>query len=575
MNHVDAIVAYLTGPNSSSAIDIDTAISNLEALAVVLRSDAERDPLGRSDLPSHLARLLQTSKDEALVLQAGRVAANLVVDHDDNRTRLVEAGYVAAAVDTLSRSAGWDLTAVRAVSASLLNLVVDGHEPTRAALVEVGALDKVVHVTNRLRSASSAGLEGEAVTSWTIVKWLWTVMEAAVDERPTELDRLAALVEPLGLDVLPGAAGGEDMDELAELDVAALSSCARVLERVCLNALTPSAVPGARPHPIDTMLSFVEGRSVCETRARENEDEDGVKAAEAARVAVRHAVVELLSEHRVDRLEARILGWIGSASDYATAATAMLIFGNWVRDDASAQQALPALLPRLQPWLDPATPVLAQHALVGLLRNLAIPPPNKAVLGRAGVIEALAAMEVWGERTDITGSVQGGAVGVVKNLCFSSPDNAMRFIGSASAVAQIRALIKRTDDPAIRFEATRVLVNAARSAAASPTAAAAWATLTQDWVLDALCGLIRAGKEHVVLVGEGVAALALLATFGKAKQRVADELVLLHADGPAVDVLVPLLQDGSSQQIRANIETLVGALKGTEAESAFARARGG
>jgi len=63
-----------------------------------------------------------------------------------------------------------------------------------------------------------------------------------------------------------------------------------------------------------------------------------------------------------------------------------------------------------------STPMLVQHALIGLLRNLSIPEANKKPLGDADVIEKLVAMDPWAESRDVLGSVQGGAVGVIKNL---------------------------------------------------------------------------------------------------------------------------------------------------------------
>jgi hypothetical protein len=61
--------------------------------------------------------------------------------------------------------------------------------------------------------------------------------------------------------------------------------------------------------------------------------------------------------------------------------------------------------------------MLKQHAVIGLLKNLSIPTTNKAALGQAGVIVKLASMSVWSPERDLVGSVQGGSVGVVKNLC--------------------------------------------------------------------------------------------------------------------------------------------------------------
>jgi len=78
------------------------------------------------------------------------------------------------------------------------------------------------------------------------------------------------------------------------------------------------------------------------------------------------------------------------------------------------------LLQKILPLLQDETSVIVQHAVIGLLKNLSIPAVNKGRLGEAGVIEKLVEMGVWTSKRDMTGSVQGGAVGVVKNLCRSN-----------------------------------------------------------------------------------------------------------------------------------------------------------
>lgn len=76
-----------------------------------------------------------------------------------------------------------------------------------------------------------------------------------------------------------------------------------------------------------------------------------------------------------------------------------------------------SVAPRLVELLVPSSDVKLQHALVGLLKNLAIPKANKAALGKAGVIAGLRDMNAWAKERDLLGSVQGGAIGVVKHLC--------------------------------------------------------------------------------------------------------------------------------------------------------------
>lgn len=75
------------------------------------------------------------------------------------------------------------------------------------------------------------------------------------------------------------------------------------------------------------------------------------------------------------------------------------------------------LLAVLASILDPASRVTTQHAVISVLRNLAIPPANKTALGNAGVIGRIVDMGVFGETRDMVETVQGGSAVVLKLLC--------------------------------------------------------------------------------------------------------------------------------------------------------------
>jgi hypothetical protein len=79
-----------------------------------------------------------------------------------------------------------------------------------------------------------------------------------------------------------------------------------------------------------------------------------------------------------------------------------------------------SLLPVIMPLLSPNTKVTTQHALVGLLKNLAHPSENKVILGDAGVIGRLLEMEVFSDKRDVVGTVQGGSAGLIKLLCLDN-----------------------------------------------------------------------------------------------------------------------------------------------------------
>lgn len=220
------------------------------------------------------------------------------------------------------------------------------------------------------------------------------------------------------------------------------------------------------------------------------------------------------------------------------------------------------LLPALLPLLVPSTDVKVQHALVGLLKNLSVPDGNKAAMTEAGVMEGvtlgLGALE---DRRDVVGSVQGGAVGVVKNLCKGSGDylrlslargetrsryadadvpNRSAPLAAAKAARLIQpspahdnqtilplllALHRRSNDFALRAESARVLVNAARSLFSlsasdpAPSAEVEQAKLalgSSEEVVRALGELLTGGAKggYGVLVVEGVLGLAILASSG-------------------------------------------------------------
>jgi len=89
-----------------------------------------------------------------------------------------------------------------------------------------------------------------------------------------------------------------------------------------------------------------------------------------------------------------------------------------------------SLLPIIMPLLSSSTRVTMQHAVIGLLKNLAHPPENKVILGEAGVVGRLLDMEVFSDKRDVVGTVQGGSAGLIKLLCMDNGKLSYRFLGS-------------------------------------------------------------------------------------------------------------------------------------------------
>lgn len=89
--------------------------------------------------------------------------------------------------------------------------------------------------------------------------------------------------------------------------------------------------------------------------------------------------------------------------------------------------------------------------------------------------------------------------------------NSIAFIADPAAVDQLCALIERTDDPAIRFEGTRVFVNIARSASAYKDTMNCLAT---PRIVGYLARMLYDGREYPVLLNEAIISLAIVVSFG-------------------------------------------------------------
>lgn len=62
-------------------------------------------------------------------------------------------------------------------------------------------------------------------------------------------------------------------------------------------------------------------------------------------------------------------------------------------------------------------PILVQHAVLGLLRNLSVPMANKAIIQSRGFLANIMTMAPWQEKFDVAKSIQASGVAIVKNLC--------------------------------------------------------------------------------------------------------------------------------------------------------------
>jgi hypothetical protein len=76
-----------------------------------------------------------------------------------------------------------------------------------------------------------------------------------------------------------------------------------------------------------------------------------------------------------------------------------------------------SLVPDLAALLAPEVDIKVKNGVIGLLKNLAVAPPNRKLLGESGVLQNLASSEIWSDKYDMVELVQVAAIGIAKHIC--------------------------------------------------------------------------------------------------------------------------------------------------------------
>lgn len=213
------------------------------------------------------------------------------------------------------------------------------------------------------------------------------------------------------------------------------------------------------------------------------------------------------------------------------------------------------------------------HAAVGLLKNLAIPVPNKAPIVAAGAVPLL--LPLLSRERDMVQPLQHGVVGLLKHLANSPtvPLVALGLLGAwpsaESPLEALEALRMRTDQVSLRLEIARIYVSLIRtlwSARANdvPRLAAdaqtseqelsgalekARAALQTEPIFSALVDLLRFGRKYAVLVSDSLLALTLASSTSKEAAGIVLQCVTVH-------VVVPT-DAGQDAPFTSGVEALV------------------
>ncbi|ORX40511.1 armadillo-type protein [Kockovaella imperatae] len=525
------------GTIKSSHYNDVNLLTALDRTANALRNAHYRLLVGEMAIASALTQILSRCVKDGETrhsAQVGRVVANLVADCDPNRDLMVGAGYISAVIEMLGSHPSLDCA--RPLVASLLNLTMNDHDAALNQLADWTAITSLLEIGHENADDMLAQWSADITTK--VVEKHSEALAKSVDSAVWDV-----LLRPMHCFIPPFK------DDLAESTIFILRAACEILELLPIYVL--------RYPPIDVLTNFVERGDVPKWDA--DGEEDPAKLLSDAKEATITALSEMASGLDEDNTLWEVMrAWLSLSDREDLTICALLCYGNYAQDNAKAEslvQGTNAIMEDVLSLLIATTPAKVQHALFGMLRNLSISPSNKKYIGDHAVIERVVSMRPWVDERDLVGSVQGGAIGLIKNLCRDNGANAKRFLGTDQT--SLLALMTRTDDQALRFEATRIYVNVIRSLSQQGEVAK-----VNDQVIGYLSEMIRLGHQLPVLINEGIIALTLISTFTPAKASLVAAVLedKKTGDGPdsALDVLRSLMQSSSedTQGIRENCKVL-------------------
>ncbi|KAI0748021.1 hypothetical protein C8Q80DRAFT_1219351 [Daedaleopsis nitida] len=494
-----------------------------QSLANDLRTkNGSMRPLCSSACTMSTRALHDTSSSKAAINELLRVAANLCMDHDENRGFLLEAGFPQTVLSLLESYAESvkpaqrtpfaisipELKVVKTAIGFLLNASV-GFDPVKDRLISLEAAMTILRlsaaiypIASWLQSSPPEASAEEFSESWslrsTLAAWSWR----AIDElRGDEEDQPPHVV--FGHDALPllvtqlkafnppypelplHFATPASRRSLVQTDFDIYEQICGLIESLCIDVedVRLSLARG---------LSFPDGEHAgvpCLSDLLTFERPSKEKGFDLGKGAIVKAIVETAGEEKnIDTLwddseadkpggafVSRMVEWVRThkslketnRDDLVICAT--LSLGNICRRDAHSTAIVKppiSLAPDLAALLEPDTDIKVKHGVIGLLKHLAQSQGCKAALGEAGIIQRLGTSQIWGEKADMVEIIQVGAIGVAKHMCNGDIDNTFTLVlpdDSGSPLKQILDLVRRSDSIATKSEGTRVLVNAVKS----------------------------------------------------------------------------------------------------------------
>ncbi|KAL5606519.1 hypothetical protein BROUX41_002922 [Berkeleyomyces rouxiae] len=438
----------LSGGNGTLATEL------VEKVADSCRQPSWREPAGASGfLEFMLSHINEPATPTALKVQILRLTGNSCAERDDNRARVVDGAFIPVLVSQFSNP-----DVMRFVVPVLYNICVD-YEPAQKAVSEAKFSASVTTILG-------GPLAAHAEPSLNLISKLLGILtthEVETDEAPTDLPPIL-----LALAILPDLIG--DLDDFVSVVSTALSYLAAP-------RFQPSIIE--TPNAMANLLAVFEAAHTkyqLDTSDEESEEPEKLRQARWALFNVLSdisALPEFATTFPLDSTVCTTLkSWIAPSRPTSLAAAACISLGNLARSDT----VVTTMVTDTAKIHEPLVAILSDssindsqllHAALSFLKNLSIPPQNKAIIGSSGLLAPDILPRIW-ER-DVNPQVQFAAISLTRLLLTGSLPNFARLYNLSKTEAEnsnvegktnIHRLIevfKRSDAEPTKMEGARAI----------------------------------------------------------------------------------------------------------------------
>ncbi|GAA5800342.1 hypothetical protein HPULCUR_005769 [Helicostylum pulchrum] len=498
-----------------------------KSLANVLRTASVRTPLGDANIIENLASLLQLTlgQQPEFQVQSLRVLGNLCFDHEQNRKRVKEAGIIPIVVPWFDIEQK-DL--IRTICGFYLNSSMD-YAPIQIEIAECGAATRLVDLVRY-----------DEEDDGTITMAIKVLDSLASEDTARKLLANPHTVKTFINMIEQVYTSGEYMEELDNLE-----NAVDILLQIIMDDdnLQNEIIDLGK---LNFLLDFLENTDVLISDKEEKERLEEIRKT-VSKITIYATSTDSKMNELYDNqpLLERFLKMSGSENEVVHQCAAYIL-GNLARSDTHCIELvekynLSKLLLDLYQTTENAT---FQYAILGCLKHLCLPVPNKTKIGQDDCIRILT--PALDESKDMLKRNQFLTIGIVKLLCAGNYENAVKAI-EENTFTSVVSFIKRVDDVAAKSEATRILTNLIKTIWVEKDNLELRNRVIEAHIIEPIIELVRT-STYPVLKNDGVMALTLIFSDPDSKSILDKALPSIIADAPVVDISEPSVNEDEPQQ---------------------------